>query len=214
MPEVTVAIPVYNGGRTIAAALQSVFEQTYTNYEVIVVDDGSTDDTAAQVAQMGRARPVRAPARTAGRPARATRRCAMRAAATSRSSTPTTSGCRASSSARSRTSRAIRRPASCTRPRSSAARRRAPRSTRWRSRRASDPAPRPRRVYCDLFHGRLDINTLTVMAPRDVLLDCGGFDERRELHVEDWDLWLRIAARYPGRVSRPAARRPSSRAER
>ena len=48
-PEVTVAIPVYNGGRTIGAALQSVFEQTYTNYEVIVVDDGSTDDTAVQV---------------------------------------------------------------------------------------------------------------------------------------------------------------------
>ena len=56
---------------------------------------------------------------------------------------------------------------------------------------------RPRRSYCDLFHGRLDINTLTVMAPRDVLLECGGFDERRELHVEDWDLWLRIAARHP-----------------
>jgi hypothetical protein len=29
-----------------------------------------------------------------------------------------------------------------------------------------------------------------------VLLEAGGFDERRELHVEDWDLWLRIAAQY------------------
>jgi hypothetical protein len=55
----------------------------------------------------------------------------------------------------------------------------------------------PGPVYCDLFHGRVDINTLTVMAPREVLIECGGFDERRELHVEDWDLWLRIAARYP-----------------
>src|SRR5207249_3105129 len=31
---------------------------------------------------------------------------------------------------------------------------------------------------------------------RRILLDVGGFDERRELHVEDWDLWLRIAAAY------------------
>ena len=33
------------------------------------------------------------------------------------------------------------------------------------------------------------------MVPRGLLLDVGTFDERRELHVEDWDLWLRIAAR-------------------
>src|SRR4029077_12382973 len=54
----------------------------------------------------------------------------------------------------------------------------------------------PRLAYGDLFHGWLDISTLTVMAPRDVLLACNGFDERRELHVEDWDLWLRVAARF------------------
>ena len=52
-------------------------------------------------------------------------------------------------------------------------------------------------TFAEIFHGRIDINTLTVAVPRDVLLAVGGFDERRELHVEDWDLWLRIAARYP-----------------
>ena len=56
--------------------------------------------------------------------------------------------------------------------------------------------PPPRPAFADIFHGAIDINTLTVMAPRGVLVDLGGFDERRELHVEDWDLWLRIAARY------------------
>jgi glycosyltransferase involved in cell wall biosynthesis len=53
MPEVTVIIPAFNAGRTITAALQSVFAQTYRKYEVIVVDDGSTDDTLARLAPYG-----------------------------------------------------------------------------------------------------------------------------------------------------------------
>ena len=53
MPEVTVIIPAHNAGRTIGAALESVFAQTFTDIEVIVVDDGSTDDTESQVAALG-----------------------------------------------------------------------------------------------------------------------------------------------------------------
>ncbi|MFA5139625.1 MAG: glycosyltransferase family A protein [Elusimicrobiota bacterium] len=44
-PTVSVVIPAYNASRFIAATLDSVHAQTYTDYEVIVVDDGSADDT-------------------------------------------------------------------------------------------------------------------------------------------------------------------------
>lgn len=47
MPLVSVVIPVYNGERFLRESLESVFAQTYQDYEIVCVDDGSKDTSLA-----------------------------------------------------------------------------------------------------------------------------------------------------------------------
>jgi glycosyltransferase involved in cell wall biosynthesis len=51
MPAVSIIIPSYNAARYLPNALESCAEQTFTDHEIIVVDDGSTDDTESVVAR-------------------------------------------------------------------------------------------------------------------------------------------------------------------
>ena len=43
--KVTIIIPVYNGQKTIARTMESLIQQTYANWEAMVINDGSTDET-------------------------------------------------------------------------------------------------------------------------------------------------------------------------
>lgn len=47
--KVSVIIPYYNGEKFIAEAIESVMSQTYQNFEIIIVDDGSTDSARAVI---------------------------------------------------------------------------------------------------------------------------------------------------------------------
>lgn len=48
-PLVSIIIPAYQSATTIVATLRSVIKQSYTNWEMILVDDGSTDDLKTQI---------------------------------------------------------------------------------------------------------------------------------------------------------------------
>jgi glycosyltransferase involved in cell wall biosynthesis len=61
-PLVSIVVPVFNGARYLRQSLESILAQTYPHFEVIVMDDASTDDTPQILASFGdRIRHVRQP---------------------------------------------------------------------------------------------------------------------------------------------------------
>jgi glycosyltransferase involved in cell wall biosynthesis len=52
MPQVSIVLPTYNRVFFLKEAIASVLQQTYTDFELLIVDDGSTDATEAMVAQI------------------------------------------------------------------------------------------------------------------------------------------------------------------
>lgn len=50
IPKVSIGMPVYNGERYLAGAIESILSQTYQNWEILVSDNASTDDTPKIIA--------------------------------------------------------------------------------------------------------------------------------------------------------------------
>jgi glycosyltransferase involved in cell wall biosynthesis len=53
-PRVTIGVPVYNGAETIEAAIRPLLAQTFTDFELLISDNASTDDTQAVVERLAR----------------------------------------------------------------------------------------------------------------------------------------------------------------
>jgi len=58
-PLVTVIIPCFNGEKYVASAIESVLQQTFTKWQLLVVDDGSTDSSAAVIGKIAEKEPSR-----------------------------------------------------------------------------------------------------------------------------------------------------------
>jgi len=54
MPKVSICIPTYNRKKYLKETLDSVFAQTYKDYEIVIVDDGSTDGTEEIIKKCGK----------------------------------------------------------------------------------------------------------------------------------------------------------------
>lgn len=68
-PLVTILMPALNAAKTIGESISSVFNQTYPHWELLIVDDGSTDATASVVSQWShdkRIQVLSSPARRSG----------------------------------------------------------------------------------------------------------------------------------------------------
>ena len=59
LPAISVCIPTYNGAKYIAQTIESILNQTFTDFEVIVSDDGSSDETLEIVGSFNDSRIVR-----------------------------------------------------------------------------------------------------------------------------------------------------------
>ncbi len=186
MPKVSVIIPTYNRCELLREALASVFAQTYRDFELIVVDDGSNDDTAVVVQEFAGVRYVWQPhrgvsaARNYGvalsegawvafldsddlwQPRKLERQIAFVAAH------PHVQICHT--------------------------------EELWlRHGIRVNPQQKHRKPTGDIFApslARCLVSPSSVMLRRELFVQVGGFDERLPA-CEDYDLWLRIAVRLP-----------------
>ncbi len=91
---VSIILPTYNRADYIRSALDSVFSQTFRNWELVIIDDGSTDDTVAVINEYDDSRIVYLYQENRGVSAARNHGIEKAGGNTSPCSIPMTSGCR------------------------------------------------------------------------------------------------------------------------
>lgn len=190
-PLISVVIAAYNAEKYLAETLESVGAQTFSDYEIIVVDDGSTDRTA-QIASSHKN--VRLLSQT-NRGEAAARNTGVRAARGAYVSFVDADDIWLPSKLEKQALRLLAHPLSA-----------------WAYTDALVFDSATRRTICRigerirLHEGdilrplllRSFIPSATPVVKRSVFAEVGLFDEARDRRIgEDWNMWLRIAERYP-----------------
>jgi glycosyltransferase involved in cell wall biosynthesis len=186
-PRVSVIIPAYNAAAFVAEAIDSALAQRYRDFEVVVVDDGSTDATAEILARYGAV--VTVLRQPNGGPAAARNR-ALRAARGALVAPLDADDHWEDSYLSLMVDRLDRAPETAagvfagwvTVDRS---------GSEIPNRRVARSAPVDLR---ELALGNR-FQPSAVLVRHAAIVDAGGFDEVLPRGVEDWDLWLRLAAR-------------------
>jgi len=189
-PEVDVLIPVRNGARFLRTCLDSVFAQTFAAHAVIVADDGSTDETAAILAEYVARRPNLQVIRSGPRGVSHARNLALRASrAPFVAFLDSDDVWHPDKLARQMALFEADRPeigfVHC-----------AYFCIDEEGRRVETRVVAPRKrgdVFADLLQGDgVAGSASAVVARRDLVTAAGGFDESLFLG-EDWDLWIKMA---------------------
>ncbi len=180
-PRVTVIIPCHNLGAYLDEAVDSVFAQTWQDFDVIIVDDGSTDEATARVLTEYR-RPRTRVYRTENRGLPAARNFALR-----HTEAPYICALdaddRLAPACLEKSVRALDDDPSIAF------------ASHW-VKTFGDEEREWRPERCDLA-AVLDMNTINgaALTRGDAILAVGGWDESMRDGCEDWDLWLRLLER-------------------
>ncbi|MBW2616610.1 MAG: glycosyltransferase family 2 protein [Deltaproteobacteria bacterium] len=188
MPSVSIIIPTFNRAEKVARAISSVIEQTFADFEIIVVDDGSEDNTEQTVAQFGKRLVYVAHPSNLGV-------SAARNTGIKKSRTPLIAFL--DSDDRWLPEKlAVQVEFFNTHPEAVACQ---TEETWIRNGRRVNPKKKHLKPSGDIFEASLKlclVSPSAVMLKRSLLEEVGLFDEDLPA-CEDYDLWLRIACRYP-----------------
>ena len=188
MMRVSVVIPTFNRAEPLKRAIRSVLEQTFAPFEIVVVDDGSSDRTPEVLARFGNAvSPVFHPA---NRGVAAARNTGIRKSSGSLVAFLDSDDYWLPGKLATQVALFLRRPRTVA----------CQTEEIWLRRgRRVNPRRKHRKPSGDLFYPSLElclISPSAVALRRSLLDEVGLFDEALPA-CEDYDLWLRIACRHP-----------------